>query len=445
MRTLFLITYLALFVPSTGFSQDIVRLNLNQCIDTALKNNPDVLRKGIQYESSRINWQQQRANLLPVVNGGVTHGLNQGRSIDPLTNTYVTDQVFYASPYIGGSLLLFNGLALQNIIKQYSFVYQAAKQEEQQAKNDLVLNVILAYLQVLTNQDLYGLAITQQQTTVEQLVRLETLNKNGNIAPGEYFDLKGQYANDQLFAINSANSLENSKVLLVRLLNIVYNKNLLLAPLSTEQFLLPYEISPEEVYQTALQNFASVKAADLRKQSADMEVRSSRSAFFPSIYFNTALASNFSNAARDVQNQRIGYFNQFDNNLSKSYNISISIPLFNSFKTKNRVSLARLNQRDNEIIAQSTRTQLQQLTEQAYFNMTASENRYKRLKEQVEAYSESFRTVEIRFNAGVVNSVDYLIAKNNLDRANANLLSNRYDFILRKKILDFYQVKPLNL
>ena len=71
--------------------------------------------------------------------------------------------------------------------------------------------------------------------------------------------------------------------------------------------------------------------------------------------------------------------------------------------------------------------------------MEASRERYQNLLEQTEAFAESFRTMEIRFNAGAINSVDYLVSKNNLDRANQNLATNRYDFILRKKILDFYK------
>lgn len=447
MRNLIVSIFFTTAFSLNSFSQDtsLTHLNLNQCIDIALKNNPDVQRQAIYSESARINWQQQRANQLPSLNAGITHGINQGRSIDPLTNTYINREVGYANPYLDGSLLLFNGMALQNIIKQNALLYQAAEQQEQQVKDDLTLNVILAYLQVLTNQDLLNLAKTQQETTAKQVERLETLNKSGAIAPGEYYDLKGQYANDQLSLINTANSLENSKINLVKLLNIRYKKNLFLEHLRADQFLLTYDASPEQVYQSAVQNLASVKAVDLRKKSADMQVKSSRSGYFPSIFFNTGLSSNFSNTARGLQNQHIGYFNQFNNNLSKSFNISMNIPVFNSFRTKNTVSLARLNQRENELIAQSTRTQLQQLTEQAFFNMTTSKDRYLSLKEQVEAYTESFRTVEIRFNAGVINSVDYLIAKNNLDRASVNMLTNRYDFILRKKIIDFYQGKPLGL
>ena len=87
--------------------------------------------------------------------------------------------------------------------------------------------------------------------------------------------------------------------------------------------------------------------------------------------------------------------------------------------------------------------QLQQLTSQAYLNMEASRERYQNLLEQKEAFAESFRTMEIRFNAGAINSVDYLVSKNNYDRANQNLATNRYDFFLRKKILDFYRGKSL--
>jgi outer membrane protein len=447
MRTLIVAILLTIAFSLNGFSQDTAatRLNLNRCIEIALKNNLEVQRKAIISESSRINWQQQRANHLPVINAGITHGINQGRSIDPQTNSYINESLTYASPTVDGSLLLFNGMALQNIIKQNSFMYQAAKQEEQQAKDDLTLNVILAYLQVLTNQDLFSLTKIQQQTTAKQLERLETLNKNGAIAPGVYYDLKGQYANDQLSIINASNALENSQIALVRLLNIPYNKNLEVDQLSADQFLLSYEVGPEQVYQSALQNLAWVKATDFRKKSSDFQLKSSRSGYFPSVYFNSGLSSNYSNAARDLQNRRISYFDQFNNNISKSFSISVSIPVFNSFKTKNTVSLARLNQRENELIAENTRTQLQQLTQQSYFNMTASKDRYLSLKEQVDAYTESFRTAEIRFNSGVINSVDFLIAKNNLDRANVNMLTNRYDFILRKKILDFYRGKPLSL
>ena len=63
------------------------------------------------------------------------------------------------------------------------------------------------------------------------------------------------------------------------------------------------------------------------------------------------------------------------------------------------------------------------------------------LVDQVAAYVENFRAAEIRFNEGASNSVDYLIAKNKLDAANLNLILARYDYVIRTKILDYYQGK----
>ena len=40
-------------------------------------------------------------------------------------------------------------------------------------------------------------------------------------------------------------------------------------------------------------------------------------------------------------------------------------------------------------------------------------------------------------------TVDYVIAKNNLDRVQLNLVLAKYNYILRTKLLDFYQNRAL--
>jgi outer membrane protein len=71
----------------------------------------------------------------------------------------------------------------------------------------------------------------------------------------------------------------------------------------------------------------------------------------------------------------------------------------------------------------------------------SSTEKYKLLLDQVASFQESFNAAEIKFNSGAITSVDYLVAKNNLDKAKSNLISAKYDIILREKILDYYQGK----
>ncbi len=442
-NSIILISITLLFLVFFAQAQDTTKqeLSLSDCIQLALKNNLDVQKSGIQSEREHINLLQSRENMLPVINAGITHGINEGRSIDPNTNSYINQQLSYGNQDLTSSLLLFNGLALQSLIRQSTFAFRASKAQEQQVKDNLSLNVILVYLQVLTNKDLLTLLAAQKETTLKQLERTETLFNNGSIAPSVYYDLKGQLMNDELAVVNARNTFENSKVTLAQLLNIPYAKNLELKPIEVDPFLLDSDTNPEALYKLAEQNLAFIKAADLNVKKAAMQVRYARSGYSPSIYLRGGLYSNFSSAAYDLQDHRIGYLDQVNNNLGKSVNLSVVIPVFNNLRVRNAVSIAKLNHQETQVTAEAARKQLQQLTEQAYLNMITAKERCDVLNKQVLAFSESFKTADVRFNLGVITSVDYLISKNNLEKARVNLLISGYDYILRKKVVHFYEGK----
>ena len=140
----------------------------------------------------------------------------------------------------------------------------------------------------------------------------------------------------------------------------------------------------------------------------------------------------------DYNSQTIGYGSQLSNNLSSAYGVSVRIPIFNALKTRSYVNLAKNEEKNSRMIADNVKYQLRQAVEQAYVNITTTYKRYLTLQKQLEAYTESFRIQGIRFENGVINSPEYLISKNNLDRANANIITTRYEFLLRKKVIDFY-------
>jgi outer membrane protein len=135
---------------------------------------------------------------------------------------------------------------------------------------------------------------------------------------------------------------------------------------------------------------------------------------------------------------KISYTNQLRNNIFSGLGIGIRVPIFNSFQTRNRVKLATIEYKSALLVEENVQRQLRQEVEQAHLNMQNAWERYEVTLEQVAAFAESFRAAEVRFNAGVGNSIDYMLAKNNLDRANLSLIMTRYDFLLRRQILDYY-------
>ena len=226
--------------------------------------------------------------------------------------------------------------------------------------------------------------------------------------------------------------------------------------------------SSDSIYQLALQTIPTIKANDLRVQSFQKSIAVMRGKLWPTLCLVGSLNSNYTSIATntipnslptagntgefvtigpttyDVQangypSEKTSFGDQVKNNKYQSFGLQLNIPILNYFSARNNVKIAKLNYQNAKVISNASHFQLQQMVEQAWQNLKAAYGQYKGYVEQVHAYGESFRTAEIRFNAGVITSVDYVIAKNNVDRANLNLVSARYNYIFRTKILEYYE------
>ncbi|HQY12403.1 MAG TPA: TolC family protein, partial [Ferruginibacter sp.] len=455
----------------TGFStlhaQDIPsRLTLKACLDIALANNIPVKQSELLEQNARLNLNQSRMNRLPNVSAGLNYGINNGRSIDPYTNSYINQQLSSSNSTLTASVPVFKGFQMHNSIQQASYNYQASKMELQQEKDNLTLNAILAFLQVMNDEDVLALTKKQTAVTEKQAERLELLNREGAIAPAVLYDMKGQYASDQLAVINAGRALEMSKLTLAQYMNVPYDKNIQADREGFDLKMELYETTADNIYAAALQNLAFVKAADLRTRAASKAIRVAAADLYPTLSLFGQLGTNFSSAARtssaigitdvvtgdyvvvnganitviskqtNYNSRKIDFFKQYNNNLGTFFGVSLQVPVFSSFQSRTKVKQARLEEKRTGYVAENTRIQLRQAIEQAHLNMTTAWNRYKVLGEQVTAFEESFRAAEIRFNLGAMNSVEYLIVKNNLDRATINFTTARYDYLLRTRVLD---------
>jgi len=62
-----------------------------------------------------------------------------------------------------------------------------------------------------------------------------------------------------------------------------------------------------------------------------------------------------------------------------------------------------------------------------------------------DATRESFRYTEEKFNVGMVSSVDYHNGKNLLSKAESDLLQSKYNYFLKKSILEILCGKAVSI
>lgn len=422
------------FAGQFSYAQDTINktLTLEQCIQIALENNMEAVRSGLSVKRQHADLKQSRYNLLPQLAASASHEWSQGRYIDPTTNLFVTEQLTSGYQSVNASVVLFDGLASFNRIRQQAYALRAAEMEELDTKNQLVVNVAVAYIRAITSKDMIEQTKDQLSVTVERVRRNEVMNEKGAMLPGDYYDFQGEYNADMNRLIDAENSYNEALTELLRLLNRPFDKNLQLAPLGDAPPVAMRTDDPDGLYERAAAHLGVIRAADMRKRQADYEVKVFRSIFLPRLGLNGGFNSRYSGNSEDA------YYTQMQDNLGRYAGLSLQIPIFGRMENRTNISKAKLNLKEASYQAETRRNELQQDVQRALFDLDASKERYENLVKQVENYAESFRVAQLRFDTGAINSVDYLVAKNKMDNANANLIIARYQWHLRQFIIDFY-------
>lgn len=462
-----------LFSYYNSYGQDtavLVTYSLQQCVDIAIRNNPTVKQAELTMESNKIYWQQARSSMLPDISGGASRSIYNGKSINPYTNTYVTQQYTADNYNLNASIVLWHGSSIQNFIRQNSLAYEASREDWQQAKDQLTINVILDYLAVLNNQEQLKIAEQQVAVTGQQADRLNLLNQEGAIPPSDLYNIRGQLGSNRLTVLSTKNALETARLSLAQLMNIPYTSGMQIEPMGND-LLAGYSGTTDEIYQYALEHLALVKAASLHEESAQKGIKATRGQMMPTLSLSGGLFTNYSSAATTNQlinttdeatkgyvlinntrspvyepissynNIKVPYGDQWKNNFNSGVSLNLQVPLLNGLQTRSRLKLAKINEQQTAFQQNTVKIQLRQAIEKDYLSMVTAYETYKNLMAQVQDYTESFREAKVKFEAGSLNSVEFVLVQNNMDQARLNLIAAKYNYILQTKILDYYQGK----
>jgi outer membrane protein len=214
-KLLSILTFLIIAVRGVA-AGDTAFYSLKQCIDAALKYNATVAQAGFREATGAALRMQSRGTLLPSVSTFANQGINQGKSINPFTNTFINQQIVTGTYGLNASLVLFNGGSGVNTMRAQTFSYEADKLNYEQTVLDIRISVTLAYLQVLSLS--------------EQLERLATLEKNNAVSPALLYDTRGQSGNEKINFINTQAAYETAKQALGELMNTTFNDRVKFEP-----------------------------------------------------------------------------------------------------------------------------------------------------------------------------------------------------------------------
>ncbi|MCC5932274.1 MAG: TolC family protein [Cyclobacteriaceae bacterium] len=465
-------------------AQNAEKWSLKECIDYAQKNNLNVQRAHLNVENSQVDLHQSQYNRLPTLNGSVFNSYRWGRSIDPTTNLFTTQRI-NSNGFTGTSqVILFNGFQQINNIKANKARLESDAYALEKAINDVSLNVVSAYIQVIFARELLENARIRNNSTRAQLDNTKRRVDAGSLPITNLLDLQSQFATTESEVVRAENDVALSMLQLKQLLMIpgevpfdiqVPDMNIDNLDMITEK--------PEDIFVQSRRFMPEVKSAEVALEGAEYNIKVAKGAHIPTVGVQGQIFSNYANTldrqrfvadgstiqlppepigfiegqpnttvfafGRTVPGGEIidGYpvIEQWKDNLSISAGLNVSIPLFNGFRTRNNIQLAKIQRDRIKINVEETNNQLRQLIETAYTDAQASSKAYYAAEKQVEALVETLRAIERSYNLGASNIVDYQVASDNLFRAKSDLTRAKFDYIFKMKIIDFYLGNPLTL
>jgi outer membrane protein len=161
---------------------------------------------------------------------------------------------------------------------------------------------------------------------------------------------------------------------------------------------------------------------------------------------SASYGTGYSDRLKDFQTGKVmSLRDQLDFTSQTSLGFGLNVPIFNGWNTQTGIRNARLSLANGQYQLELTRNQLLKEIQQAFADANASLNKYKATEKSVQALEEAFRYAEQKFNVGLLTSLDYNVAKNNLTKARSELLQAKYNYIFNIKILDFYRGIPIDL
>lgn len=422
--------------------------SLRRCIDYAIENNIAVKQKALEKENNSIRVETAKYSRLPDLTANVGQNFYFGRS-PSRDGTYVDQSQASSSLGINTSIPIFTGFRLPNELKARKFDLQSSMELLNKAKEDVSLQVTSLYLNTLFNKELVAIGQELVALSTQQLEKSELLVKNGKSPESVLYEAKATLANDRLNLTQAENALMLSLLDLRQLLNLENDQNFDIVIPDMEQITkyASVAIVPlDSAISYSVANRPSIKAAKFALESSKRNLKVMQSDYYPKLSLGASYSNSyFHSYSLPAGERNTTFVNQFRNNGNESIGLSLSIPIFNRFMTRNQIKMAHLSITGQELNLLSSKQEMYKEIEQAYYNTIAAKAKEESALQAMQSAKIALDYEMKKLDLGKSTIFEYNNTKTQYEKAISEWTKARYEFVFQSKVLDFYNGKELSL
>lgn len=408
---------------------------LQTCLEYALANNIQIKQSRIDELSGLEDTELAKAQLFPSLSADITQGYVNYPSSNAAENHS------YSGNYsINANWTLFDAGRRNKAIKQQKLQNEMDRLTTEENEDEIRIAIVQTYLQVMYAMESVEINKNTVETAKAERDRAEELYKAGSISAVDLAQLESQYSTDKYQLTVAETTLDNYKLQLKQLLELDITEEIQLTmPEIAESEVIAPLPEKEIIYATSLAVMPQVRNRELAIQSAELEKKRAKAAYWPTLSMNAGIGTGH------LSGTNYSFGNKIWNNFNESVGISITIPIFAQRENKTAYNKAKLAITTSQLDLLNTQKELLQEVESTYLDATSAQSQYLSASERLAYVRQSFALTEEQFFLGMKNTLEMLTEKNNLLNAQQEVLQSKYMAIMSIQLLNILQKKPVSI
>ena len=443
--------------PGAGAAPDTLRLSVDEAVSIALRRSDEVGVAAAQVDVADAQYGAARANVLPQLrfSGSYLHVYESARG-QAVGSVFNQPNTYTAAANI--SQTLFQGGKLVSAARAANEVREAARFDEREQRANVTLLVQRAYLQALFADRIAELQQRNLALASSRVVQVEQFERAGQAARYDVLRARVERANIEPLAIQALSDRELAVLELKRVLNLPVEQPVALVsridPVAAAALLGAMDET------TAVAERAAVRSAELNLAARQLGVRVARADYFPTLtaFFQsgyqaypppgsglpttrgTLSTTNCpAGSAATLRCQNGGFFSD------RQAGLNISVPLFDGFRVKSNVDLAKAQARLAELQLQQQREAVSLDVARARAELRRARAVFAARQQNSAEADEAFRLATLRFARGLSTQLEVSDAQLALLTAQSTEARATYDLFLASADLARSLGRPIPL
>jgi len=411
------------------------KLNLEMCLDLLQSQNEDIRQANINILLGKLEIKDTKNSYIPAVNFGVGNTYNLGLAFDEIAGQLITGNKWFnsVSANVSTRAIVFQGFTLKTKLQLSLIELESIELQKNNLEQSLKLELLSKFYEAVANKALYEMNIKQTQFAQEQLNLERT---KFELETNTLVDLslaESQLANSELSTVLSKTSYVSCLLELKQLLGIPLSDSIEIEIPSIKRSM--FDITLLDIKEWIFDDPTS-KIAELSVKQSELNLRYAKGAYYPTVSLFGGYGTNYSSERKDyITGADMPFFSQFYQNRSMNFGISVNVPIFDSFKTKNNITRMKLELEKRQSELNKTKVNREKIIILANQQYHKSVKEYQVLQTQSSSLEKNYYAMQKRYAIGVATAMEYNKSLLDYNIAEANVIKSRYNLMYNYEMI----------